>query len=415
MRDHETLDRRGGRMSLLGAAAALLLAAAPARAGLLSAGGIFLKDLSGNTRSQFSDNERVNLSARVSNATASTGRIVFTFRIIGPSGAQVFLHTGNSVPGSVGNSASSVSGVPVSQFYTGPGVYTFQADAVLDAQTVSQSATFLVSSPNLILVYPPNGARDVADKPLTFRWVSSGASRYRVTVGDNIGFQNSVFSQTTTGGENFLAYPENPTDDRQRLAADQVYYWKVEGLNDAGNVISQSDLPFNFTAQTASLTRDLAVTDLQATGSDGATLSFTVRVANQGGTSESNVPLAFSLGGLPAAGSPVTLPLMAPGDSRTYPFSAPLPTDQGQSLAVACIQFFDDNVPNNCRSIQVQRPPDTTSGGSGFAAGPVSEEALWQELVQKLNAQGTDLSGYDITTISQQLSPDDLKALLDQL
>jgi hypothetical protein len=394
---------------------ALVLAASPASAGLLSGTGIFVKDSGGAQRVQYSNNERVTLTARINNAVASANRVQFTFRIAGPSGAEVFFHGGNSVPGTAGNSASQVSGIPISQFFTGPGLYSFTANAVLDAQTVSQNITFAVSSPNIILIYPPSGARDVADRPVTFRWSASGAARYRVTVGDNPALYNAVFSESTGGPESFLAYPDNPSDSRARLAAGQVYYWKVEGLDAAGNVIAQSETPYNFSAQTAALTRDLSVTDLEATGRDGMTLSFLVRVANQGGTTEANVPLRMSLGGLPAPGSPLALPQLRPGDVREYPFSAALPSDQGQSLAIACVEFFDDSVPNNCKSIQVTKPTDA-SGDSGFGqTGVLTKEQLWEALKQKLIELGMDMDEYEASEMSQQLSAGDMQALLDQL
>lgn len=394
---------------------AAFLTPLPASAGLISGTGIFVKDSGGNQRVQYSNNERITLTARINNAVASANRVQFTFRIAGPSGAEVFLHSGNSVPGSVGNSASQVSGIPISQFFTGPGIYSFTANAVLDAQTVSQNITFAVSSPNIILIYPPNGARDVADRPVTFRWSASGAARYRVTVGDNPAVYNAVFAESTAGPESFLSYPDNPSDSRARLAAGQVYYWKVEGLDAAGNVIAQSEAPYNFTAQTAALTRDLSVTDLEATGRDGLTLSFRVRVANQGGTTESNVPLRFSLGGLPAPGSPLALPQLRPGDSREYPFSAALPSDQGQSLAIACVEFFDDSVPNNCKTIQVTKPTEA-SGDSGFGqTGVLTKEQLWEALKQKLIELGMDMDDYEAAEMSQQLSAGDMQALLDQL
>lgn len=388
--------------------------ALPAWGGLLSPSGVFVKDGAGTARSTYSNSERLTLSARINNAVASANRVQFVFRIMNPSGAEVFRHSGNSVPGTVGNSASQVSGLAIAKFFTGPGVYTFSADAALDGQTVSQSAQFTVSSPNIIMVYPPNGARDVSDKPLTFRWVSSGAAKYRLTVGDNAALYNSVFSQDTQGAESFLSYPENPADPRANLASGQVYYWRVEGLDPAGNVVARTELPFNFTARTASLTRDLAVASLETTALVGAEVFFKVKVANQGGTSEANVPLRLSLGGLPASGSPVTLPQMSPGAGGEYAFSAQIPTDQAQSLAIACLDFFDDSVANNCKSVQVQRPAGA-SADSGFgAARQLSKEELWQAVKQKLIELGYDLSQYDLDSMSD-LTAEEMASLLASL
>lgn len=388
--------------------------ALPAWGGLLSPSGVFVKDGAGTVRSTYSNSERLTLSARINNAVASANRVQFVFRVTNPSGAEVFRHSGNSVPGSVGNSASQVSGLAIAKFFTGPGVYTFSADAALDGQTVSQSAQFTVSSPNIIMVYPPNGARDVSDKPLTFRWVSSGAAKYRLTVGDNAALYNSVFSQDTQGAESFLSYPENPADPRANLASGQVYYWRVEGLDPSGNVVARTELPFNFTARTASLTRDLAVASLETTGLVGTEVFFKVKVANQGGTSEANVSLRLSLGGLPASGSPVTLPQMSPGASGEYAFSAQIPTDQAQSLAIACLDFFDDSVANNCKSVQVQRPAGASSEAGFGAARQLTKEELWQAVKQKLIELGYDLSKYDLDSMSD-LTAEEMASLLASL
>ncbi len=213
------------RVTAAGLAMAL---ASPASAGLLTTTGIEVLDITGAARASFSNNEKIRIQAKVNNASASPNFIRFTFSITSPTGGQVFSHTGNAVPGRVGNAATRVSGLSIDRIFTGPGIYTLTSTAELDGQTVSQSATFTVSSPNIILLYPPNGAQDVGDKPLIFRWNSSGATKYRLTVGETPSFFNSVFSETTTGGQDFFSYPENPSDSRARLASGTNYYWKVE-------------------------------------------------------------------------------------------------------------------------------------------------------------------------------------------
>ncbi|PMZ61519.1 hypothetical protein C1X97_30690, partial [Pseudomonas sp. FW306-2-11AA] len=89
----------------------------------------------------------------------------------------------------------------------------------LDGVTLEQDQTFTVSSPNLLLIYPPNGATNLTDNPLTFQWFSSGATSYRVTVADNLAMYNPVY-QTTVTGVNSMTYPNNPnpSDPRQRLS-----------------------------------------------------------------------------------------------------------------------------------------------------------------------------------------------------
>lgn len=395
-----------------------LTLAVPVSAGLISPSGIFIKDSAGADRNQFSNNERITLTARLNNAVTSANRVQFVFRISNQGGSEVFRHTGNSVPGTVGNSASQVSGIPISRFFSGPGIYTFTADATLDAQTVAQSLTFAVSSPNIILIYPPSGARDVAERPLTFRWSASGAARYRVTVGKNPSLSTDSYDEMTAGAENFLAYPDNPSGgDRAKLGAGegQVYYWRVQGLDAAGNVVAQSEVPYNFTVQTAGLTRDMAIVGLDPTGRVGQMLSFAIRVANQGGTTETNVPLRFSLGGLPAPGTPLSLPQMSPGDTREYTFETEIPRDQGQSLAIACVEFFDDNVPNNCKTIQVTRPTDST-GDSGFGQGGLlTKEQLWDALKQMLIQLGLDPDDFEPESFDPPMTAGDMQALLDQL
>lgn len=374
----------------------IVLLSGQAWAGLLSGQGAFVLDPSGAQRSTFSNNERVVLQQRIFNSVASGNRISFKFVLVSPNGTEVFTHQGNMVPGTVGNAASQVSGVPVSQFYTGPGFYTLRAEAELDGQVLTQQAQFSVSSPNILLIYPPNGARDLADNPLTFRWSASGASRYRVQVGDNPSLYNALFSQDTLGSENFLGYPQNPSDPRQRLATGQVYYWKVEGLDSAGNVIAQSEAPFNYSVQATSLAKDLAVADLAvegAIGSDGK-LDLRARVANQGNTTENSVNLKISVGGLPAAGTPIAISLLNPGESREFTVQAYIPADQKQTLATACLELFDDNVPNNCRTLSVTKPEGLSATPTPAGAPLLSADQLWEMLQQLLKERGIDVTDW---------------------
>jgi hypothetical protein len=389
----------------------------------LSPSGVAVLDTSMVPRPGFSNNERIVFQQKVCNGVASAGRVQFQFTVLGPSGAPVLAHRGNAVPGSVGYSASQLAGIPISGFYKGPGPYTLQAQASLDGRTVTQQAIFTVSSPNILLIYPPNGSTGIAERPLTFRWSSSGSSQYRVTVGDNPSFYNSVFSQTTTGGETSLSYPDNPSDPRQRLAADpQAYYWKVEGLDPGGAVLGHSDVPFSFTLTAASLTKDLAVTGLtvdpEAAVAAGS-LGFVISVKNQGGATQTGVPLKFSVGGLAAPGTPIAMPMLAPADGRDFSVTSALPIDQTQSLAVACVEFSDDNIVNNCRTLLVSRP-STSAAGGGAIFQPAPEmtveqlkQAIWQ-LIQN-NPVYADLKDFDLAGAEGDLSADELKSLLASL
>ncbi len=396
----------------------VLASEVPAAAGLLSAGGLFILDSAASPRTVFSSNERISFQQKVYNAAASPNNTVFFFKVLNPSSSEVFSHQGNAVPGSVGNAAASISGVPISGFFTGPGVYTVIGQASLDGQVISQQDTFTISSPNILLIYPPNGSRDLVDKPLTLRWSSSGAARYRVTVGDSPSFFNAPFSQETAGGEFFMIYPENPDDDRARLASGTVYYWKVEGLDASGNAVAQSAVPFSFSVESATLTRDLSVESLTITGQvDSDTVSFQVVVKNQGGTAEGNQQLKFSIGGIPTPGSPVSLPLMQPGEEKTYNFTGDLPADQGQSLSIACVDFFDDNVANNCKTLQISRQTvDDAAATGGFIDRVLGADEIWEAIKQLLKDKGLDLSDFDLIGIDvDSMSQAELQELLDQL
>lgn len=395
---------------------AALLALAPcAGAGLLSASGVTVLDGNSLPRATFTNSERITFQQRVYNGVASSNRITFTFIVLNPGGSQVFQIAGNAVPGTVGNAATQLSGFPITKFYSGPGVYTLQALASLDGVTVTQQTTFVISSPSLLLLYPPNGAQNVADVPLTFRWVSSGGSTYRVTVGDNPSFYNSLFAQSTVGGETFLSYPVHPSDSRQILSAGQVYYWKVEALDASGQVVSASASPYSFTVQNAALSRDIAVTALEVSGAPDAqgSIPFTATVVNQGGTAQSGVPLRFSVGGLPAPGSPLSMAMLSPGESRVYSFSEALPAGQSQNLAIACVEFSDDNLPNNCKTLMVNQA--TQPSGVVDFGGAMSSDQIWQAISDLLRQQGMDLSDYNLVGMEGELSPEELRSLLDSI
>lgn len=409
------------RRAACGLAAASFLTAfiaSPSLAGALSALGAGFTDSTGAPRSSFSNNETIGMQFRVNNALASTtgGRVQYKFEILGPGGNVVFTQIGNAVPGTVGNSQSSLSGVPTSAFYTTPGTYTLRASATLDGQTITQTVSASISSPNLILTYPPNGAQGVAT-PVTFQWSGSGAPTFQVTVGDNPSLFNSIFTQTVTGA-NTLTYPVNPPDPRQRMTVGQVYYWKVAALDSNGNVLAQSQPAYSFTIANTTLTRDLAVTALAVAGPSDpqGKIPFTVTVKNQGATTESNVPVQFSLGGLTASNSPGTIDSIAPGGSSALAFSAAIPPGQAQGMAVACLQFFDDVMANNCQTLSVAASAVTKAADAGGSGGAVqSPEQIWQEIQNLLKAQGISLDEYQLVGMEGQLTADQLAALLDAL
>ena len=398
-------------------AAALLLTAHTALAGLLTGQGVSALDQTGAQRTTFSTNEKIGYIQIINNGSASPNSISFKFAVVAPNGNTVFRHSGNSVGGTVGNAASSVNGLLVSGFAQGPGAYTLNATANLDGIPLVQSMTFTISSPNLLLIYPPNGSLNLTDNPLSFQWYSSGAVTYRVTVGDNASLYSALFVQTTGPGATSLTYPSNPSDARQRLSTGQTYWWKVEGLDASGNVVTVSQVPYNFSVASTAQTRDLAVTALDITGAmdSSGNIPFRVTVSNQGNTIETNTPLRVTLGGLTAPDTPISVPQLSPSDVLTFNVKAPIPTDMNEGLAIACLTIFDDNVGNNCKTVSVTRPAAVSAGAITQDCGSVSGANIWLAISQILIDQGIDLTDYSFTEIDGTLSCAELTALLSQL
>ncbi len=319
-----------------------------------------VQDAAGRARTSFSSTEKITLSIRVQNTAVSTGQIQFSFEIKDAAGNRRLSQSGNSAPASViGFAGTTLRGIAVTQFYNSPGQYTLTGRATLNGETVVGNAVFTVLSPQITLTYPPNNAQNLIDQPLVFRWVSSGASSYKVYVDDDISFYNALLvAQTVTS---FFSYPQNPSDDRQKLASGQVYYWKVEGLDGLGNVVAKSDIPFSFTVKSEaaqSTSRDLAIIDI-AINSEGiptapGALPLAVFVKNQGGRSEFNVPVNLYVDGAAVPTSPKRIERIEPGKTEKLVFPA-RPPDEGQTLlANAVIDLFDDNVRNNSMMKQFQ-------------------------------------------------------------
>lgn len=420
--NHEDAKTRRGLKTIkgflaLGALLSLWFNPFLASAGLLTGQGATVLDSSNAQRATFSTNEKIGFLQIVNNGVASVNRISFRFEVLAPNGNTVFRHVGNSVGGTVGNAASQVSGLAVSGFAQGPGLYTLKASASLDGVTVEQTQTFTISSPNLLLIYPPNGAQNLTDNPLTFQWYSSGAATYRVTVGDSASLYNALFVQTTAPGASSLTYPQNPTDPRQRLSTGQTYWWKVEGLDLNGNIVATSQVPFNFSVSNTALTRDLAVTTFEVSGpaDSSGSIPFRIVVSNQGNTTESNTPLRVTLGGLTAPDTPITVPQMSPSDTQSFQVSAAIPTGMNEGLAIACLTIFDDTVTNNCKTIQVTRPAAISTGAFAQDCGSVGGDQIWAAIRQVLRDQGIDLDEYSFTGMDGTLTCAELASLLDQL
>lgn len=413
-------------MRVMNAVLTVLLCAGPAAAAL-SDMAVSVRDNTGSARSTFSNTESITLHQQVRNDTDESPMLVgFVFQIIGPSGAVEFQHTGNAAPGTPGLAQTQLSGLQISRFYSTPGQYIFKGktkvitagETIADPGVTTASVNFTVASPNITLIYPPSGSRDLSDNPLTFRWTSSGAARYRVTVADNPSLNIPVHSGTNNG-ESSYSYPAVPSEPREQLVGGQVYYWKVEGLDAIGNKISES-LTYSFSMRSESSTqsRNVMVKNVSMTTAVldwEKPISFKAAVYNGGGTTESNISLRFSLGGIQAQDSPRAIETLASGQTVEYSFTAFAPADQDQSLAVACVDIFDDNIPDNCKTLLVSRSQAPAGGTS--ASRQLTYEEMWQAILQRLGPEAAaELQGYTFSAIScPNCTGDELQDIFLQL
>jgi len=335
---------------MLKALSAALVAAAFCSAGFaLEMRSVSTLDSLKTQRSNFSSSENITFSCQVYSAQP-VNRINFTYVVYDPRGAQVFRHTGNSIPGSVGLGGSEVGNVPLSTLFTTFGNFTLEVTAAPDSGApVSQRVVFSVHSPTITLSYPANGAIDLTDQPLIFRWVASGASQYKIYVGDNQSFYNTLLSDFTQ--DTLYTYPMSPSDQRQRLSSGTQYWWKIEGLDAQGNVVARSPTPFSFTLKqsgTNSSTRDVAVTAITlGQDADPPQINVVVELKNTGGSSENNLTVTLYIGGMVAGTQKIDL--INAGETKLLTFNANVPDlapDQPIFVS-ASHNLYDDNVRNN--------------------------------------------------------------------
>jgi len=392
----------------------LLACALPAQANLASMSAQ-VQDAAGVARTSFSSTERITLVLRVQNTAVSASSIQFTFEVKDPTGARRLYQTGNAAPGSVvGFTGATLRGVATAQFYSQPGVYTLTGTATLGVETVTASQSFTVLSPLITLSYPPNNARDLIDQPLIFRWVSSGASLYKVSVDDDPSFYNTLFTGQSVAG--FLAYPLNPTDERQRLSAGQVYYWKVEGLDASGNVVAKAELPFSFTVKAQAnqaTSRDIAILDIEKVNetvpnAPGA-LPFAAVVKNQGGRPERNITLNFFADGAETSGSPKKIESLDAGETKRFVFPVRAPEEGKSLLLSAVIDFFDDNLQNNRFSKQWR------ADGQSSDRARLNMAEIW-ELVRRAVTDPqilAELEGYGVESMAgEKMSREGIQELM---
>ncbi len=388
------------------------------RAQNLTGQGAGVYDSAGGARQTFTTAEAITLRQSVSNAVTSLNPITFTFKIRNPAGAEVFTHSGNSAPGTAGTAQTQLAGIAISSFYSAPGNYTFVGTASLDAETVTQQAAFMISSPNITLIYPPYGARGLADKPLTFRWTASGATRYRVTVSDNAGLYNALHT-AVNAGESSYSYPENPSEPRAQLVSDQVYHWKVEGLDASNNRISESSVyNFSMKSQASAQTRNVSISALALSApvlDFEKPINMKATLQNSGSATESNISVKLSIGGIAAQDSPKQVLTIAPGEKQELSFTAFMPQGQEQGLAVACADLFDDNMQDNCRTMLLSKTSGTPAAGG--TKKKLSYDEMFQEILKRLGPDAAKaLEGYTFESLScAGCSQEDLSAIISAL
>ncbi len=370
--------------------------------------GVSVTDSSGNERTIFSSTERINLAIKCNN-TVETSRIEFKFYVNSPGGSQVFRHTGNSIVGKIGAGGSKLSNVPVSGFYKTPGVYTFKGE-IKDNDT--DTKTFSVYSPAVILSYPANGTRNMIDRPLVFRWISSGATKYRVYVDDDQSFYRTIWSVETGG--NSIGYPVNPTDPKQKLAAGVVYWWKVEGISNTGNIVATTPIPFSFSLKDTApppSTKDLAVLDivLDRATSEGK-LYLRVLLKNLGGQPEANVPVDLYFNGASII-SGQRISSININEVKALSFICPLNqipnfVSGAQTLISAIINYSDDNTRNNIltKTFRIEAPAEGITRVSGTVFDKKNKKLENVTVSYSGTEEGSELTDangfYEITGIS---------------
>lgn len=297
-------------------------------------------------KSGFSNTETISFKIESYNDTP-VDRVSFKFYVYDPMGMQVFYHEGNSMMGNIGAGGAELRNIPIS-FYTTPGNYTFKGEAIAGSsggQTASASVSFGVYSANITLTYPPNGAKDILAQPLVFRWVATGATKYKVTVGDNAAFYKAPWTEDSFITE--IQYPSEPPDPLAKLSSGKIYWWKVEGLDAADKIVARTPVPFSFSIKDITIvSNDLDISNIKI--SDESTDEITkvnVYITNLGNQSVSNVNVDLVVVG-GAANPTQTAGLVSPQKTTIITFDAgPL---SGETVTVsATVNVLDDNPKNN--------------------------------------------------------------------
>ena len=346
--------------ALLTAAALAFLLPARAFAGSVIITKTAVTDTSGASRSFFSSSERINLRIESYCSSAYDSRIFYKFYIYNPSGARVFLHDSNSTEANVGSGASSLRNIPMN-FYSGPGMYRFRAELVVDGadQASDESKSFNIYSPIITLTYPYDGVIDLMDKPVTFRWVASGAPKYRVRVAEERSFYNPLWTLETPAS--YAQYPLNPPEDRQKLSGGTQYYWKVEGISSDGSRVASSDIyAFTLKKEVVSVSyRNLAVTGLEydPMSAPPDKVILKAEISNMGNQSEAAVKVNLFVGGV-LSGFAQLNSLMPSGKTEALFEIGPI--RQENIIVTAMLEVADENAKDNVltKSFSVPLPEE---------------------------------------------------------
>jgi len=317
-------------------------------------------DSLGNSRTVFSSNEKISMRIET-NCTSPVSRIYYRFYIYNPSGMQVFYHDGNSTEGNVGQGAATIRNIPVSSIYSSIGIYTFKGEVVVDGTVQdSRNITFSIYSPQITLTYPPNGVEDLVDRPVVFRWVSSGASRYRVYVDDERSFFNPIWQTDTTATS--ATYPLNPAEDRQKLSSGVVYYWKVEGYSSDGTLVAESPEPFSFSIKEEATSTSMRnagfisiIYDISSTPPQD--VKFILKVKNTGDQSISNLKVNLFVDGVLSAN--YIIPTLLAGQTQDVIIGTSGIFKEAV-LVTGVLDISDDNVKDNIltKTVEIPLPPE---------------------------------------------------------
>lgn len=365
-------------LTALGLAAALLSAAAAPAAAALTSPTLSIKDPLGAPTTVLNSADRVQFSFTVNNTAAGAGSIVFTFAVTDPDGKTVFTQTGNSAPASVtGIVGAALNGLPVARFFDKAGQYTLTGTATLGAASASASKTFQVRDPKIIMILPADYDMAVSASPLRFQW-ETAAPKYRLKVAEDTAFARLKINQVVTGATLVDIIQDAETRPQDRLGAGILYYWTVEGLDNAGNVIARPDTFRTFKIKAGFLpqSRDVAVTKvIPSFRTDGQLHEITakVTVANLGAQQEGPFDVSASINGTPLnalgfQGFAARVDMLSPKGEAQLAFRSWIDLAavglKRPYMVTAIVSHSDDDSSDNMKTVELKLPVEETGACS---------------------------------------------------